>query len=130
MNRRKYLWALGPAVLLLAGVSASTHAQTRDPQPQSQHVVSPDELNQDTAQAAQSRAANEDAVRDLLKTPEGQEALRRAKVDYQRVDKAMAQMSDADMAKLGERSRQAQKDFAGGAIGSTLLIVVILIIVL
>jgi len=109
MNRRKYLWALGPAALLLAAASAPGQAQTRDTQPQNQHVVSPDELNQAVARPAQSRQANEDAVRDLLKTSEGQEALRRAKVDYQRVGKAMAQMSDEDMAKLGERSRQVTR---------------------
>jgi Flp pilus assembly protein TadB len=130
MNRNKYSLALGSAALLVFAAGASTRAQTRDAQTQSQHVVSPDELNQDAARAAQSRQANEGAVRDLLKTSEGQEALRRAKVDYQRVDKAMAQVSDEDMAKLGERSRQAKSDFAAGAIGSTLLIVVILIIVL
>jgi len=39
-------------------------------------------------------------------------------------------MSDADMAKMGSRVREAKADFAAGAIGRTLLIVVILIIVL
>jgi len=130
MNSRKYLWALGSALLLLAGAGASAQSPTRDAPPQSHHVVSLDELNQDAARPAQSRQADEDAVRELLKTAEGQEALRRAKVDYQRVDKAMAQMSDEDLAKIGERSRQAKADFAAGGIGSTLLIVIILIIVL
>src|SRR5256885_1097711 len=57
-------------------------------------------------------------------------ALQRAKVDYQRVDKAMAQMSDEDLARMGSRAREAKADFAAGAIGRTLLIVIILIIVL
>jgi hypothetical protein len=129
MRSKNYLRALAPAALLLLALAAP-QAQTRAAQPQAQHVISPDELNQDAARPAQRRQADEETVRELLKTPEGQEALRRAKVDYQRVDKRMAQLSDADMAKLGERSRQAKADFAGGAIGSTLLIVVILIVVL
>jgi len=130
MRIKNFLCALVPMALLLAALVTPAQAQTRATQPQAQHVISPDELNQDAARPAQSRQADEESIREMLNTPEGQEALRRAKVDYQRVDKAMAQMSDADMAKLGERSRQAQADFAGGAIGSTLLIVVILIIVL
>ena len=130
MRIKDYFCALVPAALLLAALTTPAQAQTRATQPQAQHVVSPDELNQDAARPAQSRQADEDSVRELLNTPEGQEALQRAKVDYERVDKAMAQMSDADMAKIGERSRQAKADFAAGALGRTLLIVIILIVVL
>ena len=134
MHFRKYLGAWGAVALLVAGLGAPSQAAAQSatsqvPSP-SPHVVSPDELRQDAAQPAQTRQADEDAVRDLLKTNEGQEALRRAKVAYRRVDKAMAQMSDEDLAKMGARSRQAKADFAAGAIGSTLLIVIILIIVL
>jgi hypothetical protein len=130
MRIKNYLWIFGTVVLLMAAITAPTQAQTRDSQSPPQHVVSPDELNQDAARPAQSRQADEESVRDLLNTTEGQEALRRAKVDYQRVDRAMAQMSDADLKKMGSRAREAKADFAAGAIGSTLLIVVILIIVL
>ena len=130
MRFKNYLCALAPAALLLPALATPARAQTRAAQPQAQHVISPDELKQDAARPAQRRQADEETVRELLNTPEGQEALRRAKVDYQRVDKAMAEMSDADMAQMGSRAREAKADFAGGAIGSTLLIVVILIIVL
>ena len=128
MRIKNYFWALGPAALLLAGLAAPMQAQNRDTQ--AQHVVSPDELSQDAARPAQGRQADEDSVRELLKTAEGQEALQRAKVDYQRVDKAMAQMSDEDLARMGSRARDAKADFAAGAIGRTLLIVIILIVIL
>lgn len=128
MRIKNYFWALGTAALLLAGIAGPTSAQNRDTQ--AQHVVSPDELSQDAARPAQSRQADEDSVRELLKTGEGREALQRAKVDYQRVDKAMAQMSDEDLAKIGSRAREAKADFAAGAIGRTLLIVIILIVIL
>ncbi len=128
MRIKNYFWALGTAALLLAGIAGRTSAQNRDTQ--AQHVVSPDELSQDAARPAQSRQADEDSVRELLKTGEGREALQRAKVDYQRVDKAMAQMSDEDLAKIGSRAREAKADFAAGAIGRTLLIVIILIVIL
>jgi CHASE3 domain sensor protein len=128
MRIKNYFWALGTAALLLAGIAGRTSAQNRDTQ--AQHVVSPDELSQDAARPAQSRQADEDSVRELLKTGEGREALQRAKVDYQRIDKAMAQMSDEDLAKIGSRAREAKADFAAGAIGRTLLIVIILIVIL
>jgi hypothetical protein len=60
----------------------------------------------------------------------GQQALKSAKVDYQRVDKAIGQLSDEDLAKVAERSRQAESDFAAGGLKSTLIIVIILIIIL
>ncbi len=123
------LWLLGTAmVAFVAGTVTPAAAQTQTAD--QQHVVSLDELNKDAAQPAQNRQADESAIRSLLKTNEGVQALKQAKVDYAHVDKAIGQLSDEDVAKLGTRAREAQTDFAAGGIGSTLLIVVILIIVL
>jgi hypothetical protein len=126
LNKLFAIWILGIGVVAFGTVPrAAGQAQA-----QNQHVVSVDELNKDAAQPAQNRTADESAIRGLLKTSEGPQALKQAKVDYARVDKAISQLSDDDVAKLGERSRDAQRDFAAGGLGSTLLIVVILIIVL
>jgi len=43
------------------------------------------------------------------------------------VDKAVGQLSDEDLAKLAERSRQAQSDFAAGRISDRDLLWIILI---
>jgi hypothetical protein len=94
------------------------------------HVVSLDELSRDAARPAQSRQANEAAVRELLSSDAGQQALKSAKVDYQRVDKAIGQLSDEDLAKVADRSRQAESDFAAGGFKSTLIIAIVLIVVL
>jgi hypothetical protein len=123
------IWMLlAAALVFIAAGAARVSAQA--PAPRQQHVVTSEELQQDAARPAQTRQEDESAVRDLLNTPEGQEALKRTKVDYQRIDKAIGQLSDDDLAKFAARSRQAQEDFAAGRLGSTLLIVVILIIVL
>jgi hypothetical protein len=119
------IWILGSTGLALAGSAPRVQAQTQE-----QHVVPQDQLNQDAAQPARSRQADEAAIRSLLKTSEGEQALRQAKVDYAHVDKAIGQLSDEDVAKLGSRARDAQADFAAGGIGTTLLIVIILIIIL
>ncbi len=91
------------------------------------HVVALSELNKDAARPAQTRQANEEAVRTLLSSDQAQKALKSANLDYQKVDKAVGQLSDEDLAKLAERSRKAQSDFAAGRISDRDLLWIILI---
>ena len=107
------------ALFVAAGMPA--RAQER------QHVVSLSDLNKDAARPAQTRQANEEAVRTLLSSDQGQKALKSAGLDYQKVDKAVGQLSDEDLAKLAARSRQAQSDFAAGRISDRDLLWIILI---
>jgi len=113
---------LGVAVCMGTGVSPA-RAQV---QKKKQHVVTLDELNKQAVRPAETRQANEDAVRHLLSSDAGQKALKSAKVDYQRVDKAMGQLSDEELAKLADRSRQAENDFAAGLISAKTLAYIIL----
>ena len=107
------------ALFISAGIPA--RAQDR------QHVVSLSDLNKDAARPAQTRQSNEEAVRTLLSSDPGQKALKSVNVDYQQVDKAVGQLSDEDLAKLAERSRRAQSDFAAGRISDRDLLWIILI---
>jgi hypothetical protein len=68
-------------------------------------------------------------VRNLLSSESGQQALKSASLDLQKVDKVVSQLDDEDLAKLAERSRQAQKDFAAGKLSDRDLLWIILIIV-
>lgn len=92
---------------------------------QQQHVVSLTDLNKDAARAAQRRLSDEQSVRTLISSEQGQEALKSAHLDYKRVDKAVGQLSDEDLARLAQRSRQVQADFAAGRISNTLIVVII-----
>jgi len=92
-----------------------------------QHVVSLSDLNKDAARPAQTRQSNEEAVRSLLSSDQAQRALKSANLDYQKVDKAIGQLSDEDLAKLAQRSRQAQSDFAAGRVSDRDLLWIILI---
>jgi hypothetical protein len=122
-----WIWTLATALLVFAALaSAPSRIQAQD----NEHVVTLDDLSKDAAQPSQTRQANEAAVRGLLSSEAGQEALKSAKVDYQRVDKAIGQLNDEDLAKIAERSRQAESDFAAGGLRSTLIIVIICIVVL
>ncbi len=123
-----WMWSLGIALTLgLAAAPSRVAAQDKN---HGDHVVSLDELNQDAAKPAQTRDANEAEVRHLLQSEAGQEALKSAKVDYARVDKAIGQLSDEDLAKVAEKSRQADRDFAAGGLTATLIIVIVLIVIL
>jgi len=53
--------------------------------------------------------------------------LKSVNLDYQKVDKAVGQLSDEDLAKLAARSRQAQSDFAAGRISDRDLLWIIVI---
>jgi len=96
---------------------------------ETQHVVSSGELHRDAARPAQTRHDNEQAVRSLLSSDAGKKALRSSGVEYSKVDKAVGQLSDEDLARLADRSRQAQNDFAAGNLSDRDLLWIILIIV-
>jgi hypothetical protein len=110
------------AMALLFGF-AGVAARAQD----KQHVVSLSELNKDAARPAETRQSNEEAVRTLLSSEQGKRALKSANLDYQKVDKAVGQLGDEDLAKLAARSRQAQSDFAAGRISDRDLLWIILI---
>jgi hypothetical protein len=113
---------LGVAVCLSAEVSP-TRAQVPEKQ---QHVATLGELQKQTGRPAETRQANEDAVRRLLSSDAGQKALKSAEVDYRRVDKAIGRLSDEELAKLADRSRQVENDFAAGLISAKTLAYIIL----
>jgi hypothetical protein len=122
------MWTLGLALALgLAAAPSRVAAQDKD---HGDHVVSLEELKSDAAKPAQTRQANEADVRHLLRTEAGQQALKQAKVDYAKVDKAISQLSDDDLATVAEKSRQANRDFAAGGLTQTLIIVIVLIVIL
>jgi len=93
------------------------------------HAVSSSQLRQDLQNAAQTRQANEAAVRELLNSEKGREALKSAGMDYQKVDVAIGQVNDEELARMAERSREVQKDFAAGRYTDRDLIIILLVAV-
>jgi len=104
-------------------------------QAQDKHVVTSQELSKDAARPAEMRGADEAALRQLFSSEQAQQALKSANIDYGKVDKAVGQLSDEDLAKLAARSRQMQDNFAAGKAGSLsdrdlLIIIVIAVLVI
>ena len=110
-------------VLSLSGSAARGQGQQN-------HVVSLDELSKDSASPSETRQANEAAIRQVLSSDAGQRVLQSAKVDYTKVDQAVGQLSDGDVAKLAERSREVQQDFAAGSLTDRDLLVILIIALL
>ena len=119
------------AVILLPCFAVTpVHAQAQD-----KHVVTSQELSKDAARPAQTRGANEAALRQLFSSEQAQQALKSVNIDYSKVDKAVGQLSDEDLAKLAARSRQMQDNFAAGRAGSLsdrdlLIIIIIAVLVI
>jgi len=109
-------------ILCWAKASVPVEAQEKE------HVVSLAELKQDTAEAGKTRRVNEATVRELFSSPEAQRTLNRVNLDYSRIDSAVGQLSDEEVAKLAERSRKIQDNFAAGKSFSDRDLLVIVII--
>lgn len=121
---KECFWALSLAAGALFAGTPAVRAQERE------HVVSTQDLHQDVQKAAQTRQANEAAVRELFRSEAAQKALKSAHVDYQRLDKAVGQLSDEDLARLAQRSRDVQKDFSAGTMTDRELLIIVIIGVL
>jgi biopolymer transport protein ExbD len=126
MNVRVTLCASLLGIAVTEGAVSSARAQAQEKQ---QHVVTLEELHKQAAQPVETRQSNENAIRHLLSSDTGHKVLKDANIDYQRVDKAIGQLSDEEVAKLADRSRRAESDFAAGFLSPKTLAYIILIVV-
>jgi len=93
------------------------------------HAVSSGQLRTDVQKAAGARQANEAAVRGLFASEAAKETLKSAGIDYQKVDQAIGQASDEDLARLAQRSTEVHKDFAAGRLADRDLLIILLVAV-
>jgi hypothetical protein len=81
-------------------------------------LVSPSDLRQAVVAAAQARQKNLDDVRSFFSSESVRATLKTGKVDYKKVDHAIATLSPEELARLAARTNQIQKDFAAGALSN------------
>ncbi len=122
-------WALA-IVLLPCFVMSPANVQAQE-----KHVVSSQELHKEAMRPAEARGANEAALRQLFSSEQVQQALKSINIDYCKLDRAVGQLNDEDLAKLAARSREAQNNFSGGRAGSLsdrdlLIIIIIAVLVI
>jgi hypothetical protein len=93
------------------------------------HLVTPTEMQRELLKASQHRDQNRRAVQELLSSDAGQQALRTVHADQVQVTRAIANLSDAELARLAERAQQAQSDFAAGALSKEALLIIAIAVV-
>ncbi len=116
------LQAVSILVLGVFGFAPGLRAQQQD------HVVSTEELRRDVAQSAASRRSKEATVRKFFSSDRAEQALKSVHLDVQKVDKAVAQLSDDELARLAAKAEKAEADFAAGNLSDRDLLVIIVAI--
>ena len=123
-NTMRACTTLLAAALTLTGMPA-TRAQGQD----KDHAVSSGQLRKDVQKAAETRQANEAAVRQMFASEAARETLKSAGVHHKQVDQAISQVNDEDLARMAQRAHEVNKDFAGGTLGDRDLLIILLIAV-
>jgi len=89
-------------------------------------AVSSAELQQALVAAAHARQKNLDDVRGFFGSQPVRDALKSGKLDYKKVEKAVATLSPEELARLAERTNQIQQDFAAGALDNQQLTYIVI----
>ena len=105
------------ACFLLTLCATSILAQT--------HVVSPSDIHKELVNAAQTRRENQQKVKGLFSSDETRKAMQAAQINPDKVDAAVATLSDEELARLAARADKLDKDFAAGRISDRDLLIIL-----
>lgn len=118
-------WSILTAALVLL---VSTQSAVAD-----DHLVPTRELQQRLQTTAEQRVRNTADIERVLSHPIAAAELAKHNIDAKQVHQAVATLNDAELARLADRARVAEKDVQGGLIVGLLaligLIVVIIVVV-
>lgn len=124
---RKRILSVGLPVLLSAATMMPVPMRADD------HVVPLTELHDKARSASEDRAKNIRDIERVLAYPAAAQALEKSNVNGDQMRRAVATLSDDELARLADRARASEKDVQGGFIVGILaligLIVVIIIVV-
>jgi hypothetical protein len=82
------------------------------------NVVSPAELRQAIEMMAKTRQKNLAQVNSFFSTSQVRDALKSAKVDYRKVERAVSTLNADELARLASRTYQIQHDLSAGALSN------------
>lgn len=124
---RKRMLSVGLPVLLSAATLMPVPMWADD------HVLPLTELHDKARSASENRANNIGDIERVLSYPAAAQALGKSNVNQDQMRRAVATLSDDELARLADRARASEKDVQGGLIVGILaligLIVVIIIVV-
>jgi hypothetical protein len=116
--------AQGPASS--QNVSQGDHAVAAG---QLDHAVTPQQLRRDVQKAADTRQANEAAVREMFASDQAKEVLKSAGIDYKQVDQAISQVNDEEVSRMAQRAQEVNHNFAAGRLDDRDLLIILLVAV-
>jgi c-di-GMP-related signal transduction protein len=93
-----------------------------------EHVVSSSEMQKAVVDASRARQQNLETLKEFFSSEKAQRALKAAHTDPAQVNKAVATLSDAELAQLASRAQKVQADFAAGTLSDRDLIVILIAI--
>jgi hypothetical protein len=93
-----------------------------------QHVVSPSDMQKAVVASSQVRQKNLDTLRAFFSSDKAQRALKAAHTNPEQVKRAVASLSDAELAQLASRAQTAQADFSAGHLSDRDLIIILIAI--
>ena len=123
LESKQFVKALTAGVLVsLFAVPQSLVAEA------SSHLVSPSDLQKAVVDASQKRQQNLDTLNGFLSSDKAQKAIASAHMNPQQVQKAVAGLSDDELAQLSARANKAQADFAAGNLNDHDLLIILIAI--
>lgn len=114
------------AILALLAFTPALRAQQAD---QNDHLVSPNQLQQQVQSESAARQKNIDTLTQFLSSPTAVRAMESNHIDPAQVKNAIPALSDSELADLSARAAQAQQQFAAGAMSNNTLLIIILVLV-
>jgi hypothetical protein len=122
-NAKQLVRSLTAAALVAAfAIPQSLVAQTPE------HLVSPSELQKAAVDASQKQQQNLDTLKKFFSSEKAQQALTSAHMNPQKVETAVASLSDAELAQLASRATKAQNELAAGSFSNRDLLIVVVAI--
>jgi len=110
------------ALVAVFGAPQSLVAEVSD------HLVSPSTLQKATVGASQQRERNLATLKTFFSSDKARQALESAHMNSEQVNKAVASLSDQELAQLATRAAKAQADFAAGNIDNRDLLIILVAI--
>ncbi len=90
------------------------------------HVVNPEELQAAIFNAARARQNDLSRVRSFFSSKPAVKALQGARLDPVKIERAVSQLDDQELARLASRTDQVQKDLAAGALNTQQLTYIVI----
>jgi len=94
----------------------------------SEHVVTPADMQKATADASGARQKNVETLNRFFSSDTAQQALASSHMDAQQVKSAVATLDDQELAQLATRSDKAQQEFAAGRMSDHDLLLILICI--